>query len=69
MVRQEQEAWKQDATDNGFRGQVRVTTEGDRFKASCLLLDFVLCVYLFHFGLCFGVLFVCFFICFPSKMI
>lgn len=40
MVRQEQEAWKQDATDNGFRGQVRVMTEGDRFKAGWLLLGF-----------------------------
>lgn len=67
MVRQEQEAWKQDATDNGFRGQLSVMTEGDRFKASCLLLGFLFCV--FHFGVCFGVLFVCFFVCFLPQMI
>lgn len=68
MVRQEQEAWKQDVADNGFRGQFRIMTEGDRFKAGFLLLDFCF-VCLFNFGLCFGVLFVCFFVCFFTPRI
>lgn len=42
MVRQEQEAWKQDATDSGFRGQLRVMTEGHRlFVAGFLFCVFV----------------------------
>lgn len=62
MLRQEQEAWKQDATDNGFRGQLRVMTEGDRL----FVAGFFLCVCLFHFGLFFRVLFVCFFVFYPK---
>lgn len=63
MVRQEQEAWKQDATDNGFRGQLRVMTEGDRL----FVAGFFLCVFVSFWFVLWGSF--CLFLCFLPQRI